>query len=139
MYWFSRMRWSKNFARIYFRGHSKKLCFACINFCGKPKNAQNREILYKWKFNAVRYVSWPQCIEKLHIINKVGVQHEILDQKKGVETLKISKEILTVYFSIHFYYDLNRRLLWKYSWIYDNKKVCRIWVSLRTCVSLFSL
>ena len=40
-------------------------------------------MLYTQKFSAVRYVPWPPRIEKLDIIDKVGVQHLILDQIKA--------------------------------------------------------
>ena len=46
--------------------------FSFINFRGKFKNAQSREILYARKLSAVRYGSWPQWIEKLHILEKVN-------------------------------------------------------------------
>ena len=46
--------------------------FSFIHFCGKFKNAQSGEILYTRKFSAVRYGSWPQWIEKLHILEKVN-------------------------------------------------------------------
>ena len=40
-------------------------------------------MLYTQKFSAVKYVPWPQWIEKLDVIDKVGVQHLILDQIKA--------------------------------------------------------
>ena len=70
---FGGARRSKYFAWIYFRGRSKELCFAWINFRGKSKNGENHRILCKRKFG--RFVFWTQWIEKLHIIDKVGVQH----------------------------------------------------------------
>ena len=35
------------------------------------------------KLSLVRYISWPQWIEELHIIDKVGVQHQALGQTKA--------------------------------------------------------
>ena len=73
----------KYFEWIYFRGRSKKLCLARINFLWKvQKCAKSRNVIHA-KFSAVRYVPWPQWIEKLDIIDKVGVQHLILDQIKA--------------------------------------------------------
>ena len=79
--------------------------FAWIYFHGKSINAENLEIFYTQKFSAVRYVSWSQLIEKLHIIDKVGVQQTLTRQKRVAksETLKISIEILKLYFSMRLY------------------------------------
>ena len=63
-----------------------------MNFHRKFKNVQNRKILYTQKFDAVRYISWPKLIEKLHII---------LTKQKHVE--KSETLILTVYLSVRFY------------------------------------
>ena len=40
------------------------------------------KFFYTGKFNTLMYVSWPQVIEKLHIIDKVVAQHQIHDQTK---------------------------------------------------------
>ena len=66
-----------------FAGAHKNFVSHILLFAESPKNSKNCEILYAHKFSGVRYVSWPQCIEKLHIIDKVGVQHQILDQIKA--------------------------------------------------------
>ena len=60
-----------------------KDCFVCINFWGKSKYVQNHKILYTWKFSTARYDSWSPWIEKLHIIDNLAVQHQILDQTKA--------------------------------------------------------
>lgn len=39
------------------------------------------------KFSGVRYVSWSPWIEKLHVLEKVGVQHQILDPTKVCEEI----------------------------------------------------
>ena len=51
-----------------------------MTLCVYSQNTQNHEILYMRKPSAVRYVSGPQCIENLHIIDKMRVQHQVLDQ-----------------------------------------------------------
>ena len=41
--------------------------------------------------------------EEMHIIDKIGAQHQILDQAKVRGEIWDSKETLTIYWSISFY------------------------------------
>ena len=43
------------------------------------------------KLSLVRYISWPQWIEELHIIDKVGVQHQALGQTKACGEIILSQ------------------------------------------------
>ena len=61
--------------------------FAWINFRGKSKDVLKRKILCTKKFRAATNASWPQWIEAMHIIDKAGVQHQILDQKKACKEI----------------------------------------------------
>ena len=79
---------AKKFRVDLFSWALQKLCFACINFREKSKNAKNREILCMRKFSAVRYVSWSQWIENLYIIDQLGVQHQMLDQTQAWKNLR---------------------------------------------------